>query len=161
MRPDEWEMFRAMRLHALQTEPGYFLMSYAQEAAQPDEHWRAELIGSEKQQVFGLYDDARLIGITAAFTWRLDPSGATALFAMSYILPEYRGHGYSRLLYESRVAWVREHAQFEKIVVSHRASNAVSGKANRPFGFEYVRTESKNWPDGTTEDERIYELRLK
>ncbi|HEY1727903.1 MAG TPA: GNAT family N-acetyltransferase [Candidatus Baltobacteraceae bacterium] len=161
MRPDEWEPFRAMRLHALQSEPGVFLMSYAKESAQTDDEWRELLRGDEKKQVFGLFDGERLVGITAAFTWRLDPSEKTAVFAMSYIAPEYRKRGFSRLLYNARLDWVRAHAQVEKIVVSHRVSNEISAKANRPFGFEFVRTESKNWPDGTTEDELVYELRIR
>jgi len=158
--PDEWEAFRDMRLFALRTEPGVFLSPYEKEAAQTPDEWRARL-SRDAGQAFGLFDGAKLIGITGVDTWRHDPTGRTAVFFMSFIVPEYRRRGFSRLLYEARLAWVAEQPHFEKIVVSHRVGNEISAKANRPFGFAFVRTETKSWPDGTTGDELVYEKRLR
>ena len=158
--PDEWENLREMRLFALRTEPGVFLSTYDKEAALAAEEWRATL-SLDDGRVFGLFEDARLIGITGVFTWKHDPSRKTAVFAMSYILPQYRHRGFSRLMYEARLEWVDAQPQFEKIVVSHREGNEISAKANRPFGFEFVRTEMKSWPDGTTGNELVYEKRLR
>ena len=149
-----------MRLFALRTEPGVFLSPYDKEAAQTPDEWKA-LLALDDGRVFGLFEGSKLIGITAVFTWRHDPFRKTAVFAMSYISPEYRGRGLSRFLYDARLAWVAEHPQFERIVVSHRDGNEVSGKANRPFGFEFVRTEQQDWPDGTSGPERVYEKRLR
>src|SRR5438309_11991036 len=98
--PAEWERFRDFRLAALKASPGLFASSYEDAVTRPPAEWRQNVRGSE-HQVFGLFDGAGLIGITAAFTWREDPSGHTALLAMSFILPEYRGRGLSRLLYET------------------------------------------------------------
>jgi hypothetical protein len=41
-----------------------------------------------------------------------------------------------------------------------RASNAASRRACERHGFMPVRTATRTWPDGATEDEIIYELRL-
>lgn len=107
-----------------------------------------------------MFDDARLIGITAVFTFNGDSTGQTAILAMSFIDPEYRGRGLSRLLYEARVAWAKAQPNLTRVIVSHRESNEVSRRANQHFGFVYTHTTSRTWPDGVTENELHYELRL-
>jgi RimJ/RimL family protein N-acetyltransferase len=159
LAPDQWRAFRGIRLEALQTEPGVFSMSYAEEVERPEADWR-EIIASANHKVFGLFDEARLIGITAVFRDRDDPSGDTALFAMSYIEPDYRGRGLSERFYTARLAWVRAHGGFKRVHVSHRASNEASRRANQRHGFVRTRAESKRWPDGSTEDNVHYELML-
>jgi RimJ/RimL family protein N-acetyltransferase len=79
---------------------------------------------------------------------------------MSYIVPAYRGRGLSRLLYAAALDWTRRHRQFRRIIVAMRASNAASRHACERHGFAPVRTATRKWPDGTNEDEIIYELRL-
>jgi RimJ/RimL family protein N-acetyltransferase len=157
--PAEWPVFRDFRLYALKTAPGVFGSCYEAEATRTAEEWQDGVRGPG-HQVFGLFDGERMIGITAAFTWRDDPSGKTAVLAMSFMQPEYRGRGLSRLLYEARLDWIRAHPQFERVVVSHRESNEPSRRANQRHGFQPTGRKSKVWPDGTTEDEILYELRL-
>jgi len=155
----EWEIFRNLRLQALTDEPGVFAASYDSAAALSPEEWQDTVQGPD-HQVFGLFDEARLIGITAAFTWRDDPSGETALLAMSFIIPEYRGRGLSQLLYEARLIWIRTRSQFRRVVVYHRESNERSRRANQRFGFSVLQRASRKWPDGATEDEVLYELKM-
>jgi len=155
----EWAVFRDFRLQALKAAPGVFGSSYETEATRTSEEWRDTVTGPG-HQVFGLFDGEHLIGITAAFTWREDPSGETALLAMSFILPEYRGRGLSRLLYEARLDWIRKHAQFKRAVVFHRQSNEASRRANERHGFRPTGRAPHAWPDGATEDEIFCELRI-
>lgn len=157
----DWEIFRELRLHALKTEPGKFASTHDAEATLPPEEWQETITGSPPYQVFGLFDGERLIGITAAFTWREDPTGETALLAMSFIREEYRGRGLSRLLYEARLGWIRQQPKFKRIVVSHRESNEISRAANQRHGFVAFKRVPHEWPDGTTEDEIFYELRIR
>lgn len=155
----EWDVFRNLRLQALRDEPGVFAASYDWAATLSPEEWQ-DTIQGPAHQVFGLFDEARLIGITAAFTWQDDPSGETAVLAMSFIIPEYRGRGLSQLFYEARLNWIRAHSQFKRVVVSHRESNEISRRANQRYGFSVLRRASQKWPDGTTEDEVLYELKI-
>jgi len=155
----EWAALRDFRLRALKAAPGVFASSYQTEATRTAEEWQ-DTVAGPGHQVFGLFDGEHLIGITAAFTWREDPSGETALLAMSFILPEYRGRGLSRLLYEVRLDWIRKHAQFKRAVVFHRESNEASRRANKPHGFLPTGRAPRTWADGTIEDEIFYELRI-
>jgi RimJ/RimL family protein N-acetyltransferase len=134
----EWDIFKSLRLQALRDEPGVFAATYDSAAALSPEEWQ-DTIQGPGHQVFGLFDGARLIGITAAFTWQEDPSGETALLAMSFIIPEYRGRGLSRLLYQARLDWIRAHSQFKRVVVFHRESNETSRRAIHRHGFSAVR----------------------
>ncbi len=154
----DWSSLRDIRLGALRSDPGVFLSTYEAERTKADEEWRVLAGGDERQQLFGLFDDEMLAGITAVFTDRRDPLEETALFAMSYIAPEYRGRGLSRLFYETRLDWVRAQGRFMRVRVSHRRSNEVSRRANQHFGFQQTGIHPTEWPDGTSEDEIRYEL---
>src|SRR5205807_9930315 len=105
----EWQLFRDFRLNALRSAPGLFKTTYSQAAARSEDDWRA-LLSGERQQIFGLFDGVKLVGITAVFTSTDDP--ATAQLAMSFILADYRGRQLSRLPYDAPLAWVRRRTTF-------------------------------------------------
>ena len=159
LHPAEWTAFRDFRLQALKVAPGVFGSSYEAEVTNTDEQWQ-RTIGDPAHRIFGLFDRERLIGITGAFTRSDDPSGETAFLAMSFILPEYRGHGLSRLLYQARLDWIRGRDRFKRVVVAHRASNQVSRRAIERHGFVPTARTSRIWQDGTVEDEIWYELAI-
>ena len=157
--PSEWEMFRDFRLNALQAAPGVYSGRYEDSLARTPEKWRAMVSGTD-HQVFGLFDGRVLVGITAVFQSDGDSTSASAMLAMSFILPAYRGRQLSRLFYETRLAWVRARPRFRRVLVSVRASNTASQRANRRYGFIETGRAPRAWPDGTTEDEILFELQI-
>ncbi len=159
LKPEDWEIFRDLRIRAVRENPGYFLETVESAESHDESHWRETLDGQGKQ-VFGLFDGKRAIGLTAIFTWREDPIGRTAVLAMSHIDPDYRGRGLSHLLYESRITWAKTQPQLDKIVVSHREGNEASRHANQAFGFVHYDTKETDWPDGRRDREYLYVLDL-
>jgi RimJ/RimL family protein N-acetyltransferase len=159
LEPEEWIAFREIRLRALAHSPGAFFTSQAQAEALSDDAWRW-MVAGENHQTFGLFDGEALVGVTGIVPDSTDESGETAVFVMSYIQPAYRNRGLSRLFYEARLAWARAHRRYRRVVVSHRASNVASMKANQRFGFRHIETVSHEWPDGIVEDDIRYELIL-
>jgi GNAT superfamily N-acetyltransferase len=157
LSPSEWTMFRDLRLFALQSAPGMFESTYAQAATRSEADWRA-LLGSPHQQIFGLFDSEKLVGIAGVFTSREDP--ATAHLVMDFLLPEYRGRKLWRGMYEARLDWVRSRKTFRRAIVAARESNAPSLAAMSGAGFKQTHREAHTWPDGVTEDEIWFELRL-
>lgn len=156
--PDEWPLYKAARLKALQSDPKVFGSSYALEEPRPDEEWRHALERSD-MGIFGVFHHDRVIGMTGIV---IDKDDATvAKLWGSWLEPEWRGKGVSEYMYRARIDWAREHATVRKIVVSHRASNTASMKANQKHGFVYTHTEPHMWRDGVTEDQIFYELVLK
>jgi GNAT superfamily N-acetyltransferase len=152
----DWEAVRAIRLEALQSEPGVFGSSYARESLYDEAQWRAWSAGPGKA-IFLLYDGESLIGITGVLAHRDDPS--TAMCIASYLKPAYRGQKLSRLFYQARLDWAREQG-FTRLVVGHRAANLPSLYANQAFGFQETHREQHTWHDGTEEQEIYYELLL-
>lgn len=157
LRASEWSGFKDIRLLAIKSAPGMFSMPYEEAAERSPEAWR-EIIAGPNHQVFGLFDGAQLIGITGVFGEGSD--GDTAFLVMSFIMPEYRRRGLSSLLYETRLDWIRMRNRFKRAVAAVRASNEVSQRACQHFGFTCISRAPRTWPDGTTEDELVYELRL-
>ena len=155
----EWQLFRDFRLGALKDAPGAFAMSYADAAERTQEAWQS-IVSGPTNQVFGLLNGEHLIGIVGAFAAQDDPLGQTATLVMSYILPTFRGRGFSRLLYAAALAWIRAHQCFSRVTVAVRADNAASQRACEDHGFTPLRRVPRTWPDGVTEDEITYQLRL-
>ena len=155
--PSEWEIFRDLRLFALKSAPGMFESTYAQAATRSEADWRALLCG-ERQQIFGMFDADKLVGIAGVFTSKDDP--ATAHLVMDFIRPDYRGKGLWRLMYDARLDWVRSRKVFRRAVVAARESNTPSLAAMRAAGFVQSRRETHTWPDGAMEDEIWFELTL-
>lgn len=158
LREDEWMILKDLRLKAVRDNPRLFLCTYEQEAARPDADW-LDLIRLDDRQVFGLFDGPRLIGLTAVFKFIHDPEGHTVKLGMSYIEPEYRGRGLSRLLYTARLDWARDKG-FKRAIVSHRDGNEASRRANAAFGFAWYESEELEWAGGERDLDHRYELFL-
>lgn len=157
----DWLALRDLRLHGLATEPGVFFRHHDEEAARTDEEWIALATGDDAHQLFGLFANGRAIAISGVLTDRNDPSGTTAMFGMTYVLPEFRGRGLSARLFETRLAWVRGNARFARAVVGHRSSNVASRRAIERAGFVRTGEFSHRWPDGCEENDVVYEMHLR
>lgn len=156
---DEWQDLRDMRLKALQDHAGVFGSSYERERANGQQDWE-DWLSQDKKCIFGLFTENVLVGITGIITDRDDPTGQTAKMVASYIAPEHRGKGLSALLYEARIEWAKTQENIKRITVGHRTGNEASKRANQAFGFQYIAENETAWPDGQTDNEVCYELKL-
>lgn len=156
---DDWETFRDIRLTALRTDPRVFLSTFELESAFDEAEWRARLSAPAKR-MFGLFDGEHVIGLSGVVTSREDPSCETALLVGSFILPANRGRGYSGLFYDARLEWVRARPDFKRVIVSHRASNEPARRAILRAGFSETGRAERVWPDGSTDEEVMYELSI-
>jgi RimJ/RimL family protein N-acetyltransferase len=154
---DEWQSFKAIRLEALQKEPGVFGGILDIEKNQPQDYWE-DWVHSGKTRCFGLFHGDAMIGCTGIVTDRTDATGTTALLIASYIQEAHRGRGLSGLLYKARLAYAANHPDWTRVIVSHRRSNEQSRRANQNHGFVHTHDEPKTWPDGMTEDNVFYTL---
>lgn len=155
--PDDWTIFKTVRLSALQQDPHVFGSHYEKEAAFSDGEWQ-DLLRDTGRGVFCLFAGGRPVGMTGV---RADPDDpATAVLWGSWIDREWRGKGLSRALYHVRLAWAGAQPDIRRIVVSHRADNMASMQANRKHGFVHTHAEDRLWQDGVTEAEVFYELVL-
>lgn len=155
--PADIELYKAMRLEALQLEPRMFSSNYEREAAFSGEQWMARIEGA-KSACFGLFYGDELIGLTGiVIDWDDD---SLAHMTQSYIRSDHRGKGLSRLLYEARLQWASAKPGLKTLRIGHRESNIISKSANQHFGFNYAYREPLVWPDGIAEDILYYHLQI-
>jgi RimJ/RimL family protein N-acetyltransferase len=159
LAPQDWKTFRQIRLRALREHPDVYTGSYKETAARTESEWMELLDGKEKC-IFGLFDGDSIIGLAAVFRSREDPSGQSGVLAMDYIDPLYRGRRLSRILYQARIDWAKQHRPFRRLLISHREGNEASRRANQSFGFKFIGKQQIDWPDGTKAPDYVYELDL-
>ena len=155
--PEDIELYKAIRLEALQLEAGVFSSNYKLEAGFTDEKWLTRIEG-ERSACFGLFCGEELVGVTGiVIDWNDDE---LAHMTQSYIRKQHRGNGLSRMLYDTRLVWAKQHAGLKRLRIGHRQSNLISKTANQHYGFKYIYREATLWPDGSEEDALYYELEL-
>jgi RimJ/RimL family protein N-acetyltransferase len=155
--PSEWTAFREVRLRALLADPTVFSSSHASESARTDAQWQ-ERLADPDCGVFGVFVDGALVGMTGIYVTREDPTVA-GLWG-SWLAPEHRRRGLSVPMYEARIAWARARPELRRILVSHRAGNEASRRANQKHGFVWTHSGDLTWRDGVTEPEVCYALEL-
>lgn len=124
----DWEIFRAIRLKALQECERVYLSSYEDTLKRTPEEWQ-EIIAGDDRAIFVLFANEKPIGLASVFTWKDDASKTTGVMAMGYLVPDHRGKGFSRLLYEPRIAWAKQHPVFA--VCGFRTAQAMKPHAAR------------------------------
>ena len=154
--PEEWNLFKTVRLKALASDPGVFGRSYAYEAAFPDEEWQNRLKNPDAA-VFGIFDGA-LIGMTGVFIAPEIPD--TVRLVADWLEPAARGKGISAKMYETRTAWAKARPDIRRLSVSYRADNIASIRAGEKYGFTFTHAADHVWPDGANVPQHYYELRL-
>ena len=108
LNPDDWEYFREIRIRAVNMHTRYVLVDPSKTEKKEPEYWK-EILNGKGKQAFGLFDQDKLIGISAVLTWHKDPTGKTGIIAMIFIEPEYRRKGYSSLFYKSCIAFAKNY----------------------------------------------------
>lgn len=160
LKEDDWREFSQIRLKALRTDPLVFGSNFKTESKMREDEWRSWL-QSDDVAIFLIYEDETPIGVTCISVWRDDPRKKTALLWGSWLEPRTRRRGLSKLMYQARIDWAKNHPLIERIIVSHRASNIASKYANQKHGFKFTGTHEKVWADGAVEDDVCYELYIK
>lgn len=157
LKAEDWRVLRWLCLSALQECEGNFTVSY-EEASYKDTSYWVDLVSGDDRAVFVLYDADIAIGVSTIMVLPDDLSAETGLMAMSFITPDYRGRGFSSLLYKARIDWARIHSAIKKLVISHREGNEASRRAIERHGFRYVKTETLRFGDGVETLDHHYEM---
>lgn len=105
---DEWRLYRALRLAALEESPDAFGSTIAHERDRADAEWASRLLsGATSARELPLV--AEVDNEPSGLTWvRLeDDHGDVAHVYQMWVAPEKRGQGVGRALLDAAIAWAR------------------------------------------------------
>jgi ribosomal protein S18 acetylase RimI-like enzyme len=138
--PGDWQRVRDMRLRALLDAPDAFGSTYAEEAEEDEEGWRAWTTGwsgAADQALFAAEEEG-WAGIALGVRWEEEPE-VVHLYAM-WVDPSSRRRGVGRALVEAVGAWTRD-LSIGRIVLRVTEGNAAAVALYEGCGF--VDTEER------------------
>ena len=160
LHEDDWETFAALRLEALRADPQAFGASFETEKQRAEAHWR-RVLADDEFAVFAALHGPEAVGVGVIRLDKDHPERTHAKVLATWLKPEHRGKGVAAQLYAERLAWARAHPTVAVVSASHRASNDASRRAYARHAFTFSHAEPRTWPDGGSEDELFYSLRVK
>ncbi len=130
LRPDEWAVFRDVRLRALADAPDAFGSTHAREVAQSDDEWQA-LVRSNERAIF-IATAGGSVGLAIGAPQRGE-AGAAGLFAM-WVAPQSRGHGIGAALIDAVAKWARREG-YQSISLGVETTNESAIALYSRWGF--------------------------
>jgi len=106
--PDEWRVYKDLRLQALAESPDAFGSTFAKEVQRSDEEW-AYRLASGARSAWDLPLIAMLDACPIGLAWgKIEASEpAVANLYQVWVHPNYRGHGAGQLLLEAVIEWAK------------------------------------------------------
>lgn len=105
----DWLLLKQTRLAALKNAPHAFTRSYAEEAAFPEETWRARAeanASDENSAGFLAFAADSPVGLVACL-WKDRPQGQVQLVSL-WVAPQVRRQGVASALLEATLTWARD-----------------------------------------------------
>ena len=128
MGPDEWEVYRLVRLAALEEAPYAFGSHYADEALAPEDRWRHAMRDRSR---FVAESGGDVLGTVSGGDSSL--GGQAAITAM-WVDPHHRGRGVGDALVTAVVQWARDRG-YGDIVLCVREGNVKAERLYERNGF--------------------------
>jgi len=129
LHPDDWPIYRDLRLCALADAPDAFGSTHAEESQRTDDIWAARLaapaLGSHLQ---GWPFAAEVDGTPVGLAW-VRMEGAVAWLYQVWVAPEARGRGVGAALLDAAIGWARA----RKATALHLDVTAGGGAAARLY----------------------------
>lgn len=126
LTPDDWSLWRDVRLKSLADSPDAFGSTYEREAAYDEAAWREWV---ERANPVVVSEGTEPLAIGGVL---VDDDGEALVIAM-WVEPEHRGRGLSRQVLDALVAWARERRL--PVVIGHNRDNPVARAAYLSYGF--------------------------
>lgn len=134
--PDDWQVYRDIRLRMLQESPDAYASSYAVDAALPESGWRQRL---DNPMVFLAIDQrANVVGTVTG----LERAGGNIEVVAMYVAPEARSQGCAGQLLDAVAAAARERGA-HRLTLLVTAGNRAAHRSYTRYGFGAT---GRAWP---------------
>ncbi|WP_442604222.1 GNAT family N-acetyltransferase [Paenibacillus sp. KN14-4R] len=162
VQPEEFEVFWALRLEALQNNPEAFGSTYEESVKTPLADVKNRLNNDENSFVVGAYtDEGKLIGMFGFKREQGLKSKHKGFIWGVYVKPEYRGEGIARMLLEDVIRRSKALEDLRQINLAVVTTNVSAKRLYQSVGFETIGLEKcALFMDGQYYDEELMTLFL-
>lgn len=157
LRPEEWQLYKELRLRALKEEPQAFGSTYEENLNHPDAYWKQRLEDSFKKDTQWLLFarlNNQLIGMIGAYLEKEDQAEVIAM----YVMPETRGKGISKLLMKELIKKIKINNDIKKIIITVNPEQKAALHLYHNVGFQLVSQEKDILGDG--KEHKLYKLQM-
>jgi len=151
--PELWEVYRDIRLDALQCEPQAFGSSYSKEKSFTKEKWM-ERIANRYNSI--AIENGKAIGTMGAYISN-EAEGKVANIVGVYVLSTSRGRGLGTKLFDFVLAKLKEDHKLAKIALTVNKEQLYAVALYKKLGFKTVGEESTLMGDGVEHIELLME----
>jgi ribosomal protein S18 acetylase RimI-like enzyme len=156
LHPDEWQVYKKLRLEALQCEPQAFGTSYAEALQKPDAYWRERLEKIDPAHGSWMLFAVKAgtpIGMVAAYTSGPDRADIVSV----YVTAAERGHGVGRMLLEAILCQIASCSSVKVAALSVNKGQCAAVALYSSLGFIVVGEVTATLGDGHTYEEYMME----
>lgn len=145
LQEQDWALWKAIRLDALQLHPEAFGSSYEEESLWPSESFKEKLI---KSDIFGVFIKDNLVGVAGFFIYDPQKLRHRGMLFTIYVKAEHRNQGIAGQL----LATVIHHARSRviQLLCSVNTGNEKAIKLYQNHGFQIFGTEPRALKIGET-----------
>ncbi len=134
LHPDDWPIYRDLRLRALADAPQAFCSTHAEESQRTDDIWAARLAAP----AFGDYQQgwpiaAEVDGMPVGLAW-VKLEGDHASVYQVWVAPEARGRGVGAALLDAAIGWARARKASE-VRLDVTSGDGAAARLYRRLGF--------------------------
>lgn len=159
LKPEQWRLYREIRLEALKTEPQAFVTKYADSVNKPDSYWQNRLANADGEKSWLLFamDNERAVGMLGAFAME-EPTVVEIVSV--YVTPAMRSLGIGQMLMNTMLHTLRQNPRLNRVILEVSEKQLPAIALYQHLGFRITRTGMINYGDGSAALEYLMEMPL-
>jgi ribosomal protein S18 acetylase RimI-like enzyme len=134
LTPSDWEIYKELRLEALQKDSAAFGDSYEESVRLHDDEWKKELENT-KSHMFVARDGGQVIGMVAGYQEDNNKMKHMAYVWGVYVRQSGRGQGIGQKLMEALILELASNKEIEKIDLNVNTSQLSAFRLYEKLGF--------------------------
>ena len=141
INPEEWELYKWIRLAALREAPYAFSSTYQSASQRTDESWREQTEGSASgsdRAIFISFTGDEPVGLAALY--RLAHQSAAGELLQVWVDPAFRGSRAARHLLDTLFSWAKENG-YQTMMAKVSNENTAAIRFYLSYGFSIPRAE--------------------
>jgi ribosomal protein S18 acetylase RimI-like enzyme len=160
LKPEDWQLYKQIRLEALLNEPQAFGSRYADALQNSNSYWQGRLAEAQagiKSWLLFVKEMDQISGMIGAYC--SDDNDVVEIISV-YVTKKKRGQGFAAALMEAMVEKVSKVGAFQKAILAVNADQIEAVALYQRFGFGIVEEKTGVLGDGKTHKGYIMEKEL-